>query len=661
MTTKSTLNYLFLAGLLYSCADRITETGPYNDEPAPLDADLWVNYTRDATVFRIWSPAAEEIKLHLYREGNGDEPIKSLRMRKEKKGIWELRIEGDLDGTYYTYQVKTGGELLAETPGIYAKAVGVNGKRAMVLDMDRTDPEGWDRDRGPVLHKPNDAVIYELHVRDITIDPSSGAVNRGKFTGLAEAGTQGPGGVATGLAHLKELGITHVHVLPSFDFLSVDESRPDSAQYNWGYDPQNYNVPEGSYSTDPWRAEVRIREFKEMVKAFHDAGIGVILDVVYNHTGTYHGSNFNLEVPGYYYRHREDGSLSDASACGNETASERPMMRKFMLESVAYWAREYHLDGFRFDLMAIHDIETMNEIARTLKELNPSILVYGEGWASGDSPYPPEKRAFKAHMEQLPQIAAFSDEIRDGLKGSVFEDESRGFVSGERGTEESVKMGIVGCIDHPQIDFSEVNYVKTPWASEPWQSVLYVSCHDNHTLFDKLSISLPDASLKELIAMDRLANAVVLTSQGMPFLHSGSEMLRTKHGNHNSFNAPDSINRIDWNRKTKYAGTVEYYENLIRLRKQHPAFRMSGAEEVREHLSFEVCEDGFISYRISGHANGDEWENILVAFNARPEPARMKIDGAWQIAVKGDDFNPGEVVRGTLVAPPLSMTVAYQK
>ena len=438
--------------------------------------------------------------------------------------------------------------------------------------------------------------------------------------------------VRDGLKEFKGKSAMGIIMNPNTGEILASTNQPD-------YDPKNYNVPEGSFSSDPYMAEVRIKEFKEMVKAFHDRGIGVVLDVVYNHTGgAFENSNFNLEAPGYYYRHWEDGRPSDASACGNETASEKEMMRKFILESVSYWAKEYHLDGFRFDLMGIHDIITMNEVAKTLKKVNPNIFVYGEGWTAGDSPLPASQLALKKNITKMPQITAFSDDIRDGLKGSVFEDESTGFVSGAVDSEESVKMGIVGCIEHPQIDYQSVNYSDAAWTIEPWQSISYVSCHDNHTLYDKLKVSRKDADEKDIIQMDKLANAVVMTSQGTAFMHAGAEMLRTKKGHHNSYNLPDSINQIDWNLKVSNAGVVDYYKNLIALRKQHPAFRMTSSEEVKSKLEFKKVENGLISFQIKDSANGDIWKNIYVVYNAKPQAVNYDLQGEWEVAVLGDDF-----------------------
>ena len=631
-------------------------------QQSAAESDLWLHYTKAATEFRIWSPDAEKIQLQIYKSGNGGRPIAIHELEASASGIWSKRVKGDQNGRYYTYKVMFNGIWLDETPGIYAQAVGVNGKRAMVLDLKTTNPKGWSKDKGPAITYPNEAIIYELHIRDMTIHPESGSSLPGKYLGLVEEGTTGPKGVATGIDHLKELGITHVHLLPTFDHYAIDEAKLDSAQFNWGYDPQNYNVPEGSFSSDPFNAEVRIKEFKQMVKTFHDNGIGVILDVVYNHTGVTEKSNFNLEAPGYYYRFWHDGSFSNASGCGNETASEKEMMRKFILESVKYWSKEYHLDGFRFDLMGIHDTTTMNEVAKAAKEINPHIFIYGEGWTGGDSPLPHHERALKHHIPQMPQISAFSDDMRDGLKGSVFHKDSTGFVSGAHHTEESIKFGIVGSIPHPQINYKAVNYSDHPWAIEPWQAVSYVSCHDNHTIFDKLKISRGDASDDEIAAMSKLANAIVLTSQGIPFLHAGAELLRTKNGEHNSYNLPDKINQIDWNWKAKNKNVFDYYKNLIALRKAHPAFWMSTAEEIRADLSFKTVENNLLSYQICNHANDDPWNDIHVIYNARDEMVQYQLKGEWKVAVVGDKFDleKGKIVTGKFDVPKISMMVLFR-
>jgi pullulanase len=649
--------------ILAACNQNPPQYSSFDTYPTPVEENLWLGYSKESTTFKLWSPVAIAVKVNLYDKGKGGKASKEYALKHGEHGIWQLKVKGDLKGKYYTYQIKQNKEWLAETPGIYAQAVGVNGKRAMVVDMQETNPEGWKQDKGPKINHPNEAILYEMHIRDMTINPNAGNAMPGKYLGLVEEGTKTKEGIATGFDHIKEMGITHVHLLPTFDHYSIEESRLDSAQFNWGYDPQHYNVPEGSFSSDPFNAEVRIREFKKMVKAFHDAGIGVVLDVVYNHTGRTGVSPFDLEVPGYYYRFNEDSTYSNASGCGNETASERAMVRKYMMESVAYWAKEYHLDGFRFDLMGIHDIETMNQIAGSLKEINPNIFVYGEGWTAGGSPLPEEQRALKKHTWQMPQIAAFSDDIRDGLKGSVFDELSTGFASGAEGMEASVQFGVVGSIFHPQINYKVVNYSDTNWAKEPWQAVSYVSCHDNHTLFDKLKISKPKATDAEIIAMHKLANAVVLTSQGIPFLHAGVEMMRTKGGEHNSYNLPDAVNQIDWQWKKENAGVVEYYKNLIKLRKEHPLFYLPSAAMVNQNLHFDKAENGLVAFAIT-NANGlDSWGGIMVIYNANTRNISFEVDGKWNVAVRGDKFylDNSVPVSGKVQVPAISMMVLYRE
>ncbi|RNI33289.1 type I pullulanase [Rufibacter immobilis] len=635
----------------------------FDQYPTPVEANLWVEYSPAATTFRIWSPVAEEVVLKLYEKGNGGTAREKLSLLKGEKGLWQLTVKRDLQGVYYTYQVKIGTKWQEETPGIYATAVGVNGQRAMVLDLSSTNPTGWAQDKGPTVKTPNEVVLWEAHVRDITSHLSSGSSAPGKFLGLVEPGTKTTKGVTTGLDHMKELGVTHIHLLPAFDHRSIDETALDKPQFNWGYDPQNYNVPEGSYSSDPYRAEVRIREFKQMVKGFHDKGLGVVLDVVYNHTGLTKGSNFNLEFPDYYYRQKPDGTYSDASACGNETASERAMARKFIIESCKFWAKEYHIDGFRFDLMAIHDLETMNLLTAELKKINPNIIIYGEGWTAGTSPLPDNAKALKANTRLLTHTAAFSDDLRDAIKGSVFDEKAKGFVSGAADTEESIKFGVVGSVQHPQVNIGKVNYSKDFWAREPWQAVSYVSCHDNLTLYDKLKASAPDASPDQLKKMHLLSNAIVLTSQGTAFLHAGVEMMRTKNGEHNSYNKPDAINQINWGWKETHQDVFSYYQSLISLRKAHPAFRMPTTQLVNQHLQFLITEPGLVGYLLKDHANGDSWKNILVYYNGRPSATQVSLQGTWTVAAEGEHIHlkGSRNVSGSVHIPPVSMLILFQE
>ncbi len=641
-----------------TCSDPRPQYDTLEDYPVYPYADLGATYTSASTTFKLWSPAAQAARVHLYADDRpGTEPRESLDM-EARDGAWAVSVSGDLDGTYYTYQIKRDGRWLAEATDPYARAAGTNGLRGQVVDLFATDPPGWENDRRPVMGKPTDAVIYELHVRDLSMDPNSGITHKGKFLGLTERGTTTPTGDTTGLDHLIEMGVTHVHLLPSFDFLSVDEARSDSTQYNWGYDPQNYNVPEGSYSTDPSDGKVRIREFKQMVQALHAAGIRVVMDVVYNHTGRTENSSFQLLVPDYFYRFNADGTFSNASGCGNEIASQRPMVRKFIRESVEYWADEYHVDGFRFDLMGIHDIATMNDISETLHGIDPSILLYGEGWTAGDSPLPESQQATKVHTPQLINIAAFSDDVRDALKGSVFDAEERGFVSGATDVAESVRFGIVGATAHPQISYDSVNYSHAPWARQPAQCVNYVSCHDNHTLWDRLQLSNPGDPPRVRESMQRLALATVLTSQGIPFVHAGTEMLRSKGGDENSYQSSDAVNAIKWEKKGQHARTVAYVRDLIALRKAHPAFRIGETALIARHLTFtDAGDDQLIAYRLQ-NAPGDDWTDIYVVLNGYQTRHRHTLpEGEWRQVVDGDrvdsdgratDTMSGEVTLGAI-------------
>ena len=636
----------------------------FDDYPVYNGNDLGVTYSPSKTTFKIWAPTANAVKLRLYATGDGGAPTQTIQLNKSDQGVWELTINQDLKDQYYTFQVNINGKWLQERPDIYAKAVGVNGKRGMVVDLPSTDPKDWNNDKKPALKNFTDILIYELHIRDLSISPNSGIQHKGQFLGLTETGTKSPNGESTGLDYIKSLGVTHVHLLPSFDFNSIDETKPNE-KYNWGYDPLNYNVPEGSYATDPYNGNVRIREFKQMVQSLHASGLRVILDVVYNHTADT-SSNFNQFVPGYFYRHTAKGAYSNATACGNETASENAMMRKYMIESVVYWAKEYHLDGFRFDLMGVHDIETMNEISAALHKIDPTIFIYGEGWTAGSSPLAEDLRAVKKNASKLDKIAVFNDDMRDGIKGGWSDVKSKGFVSGAVGKAESVKFGIVGSTQHAQIDYNKVNYSKVPWAAEPYQSINYVSCHDDNTLFDRLKISNPDVSEVDLIKMDKLANAIVLTSQGVPFLHAGAEMLRTKQGVANSYNSPDSINQIDWSRKAKYKAVVDYYKGLIELRKNHPAFRMPSTQMIQTHLNFLDTKDpNIIAYRISGDANGDAWKNILVIFNGNTTDKKINIPtGSWTLATDGNTINEKgikQVSAGEIAIPATSAYILYEK
>ncbi len=633
----------------------------FSKYPVYTGTDLGLSYSATQSVFKIWSPPAEEAQLLLFASGDGGAPSDIHDMQKSVNGTWVCVLKSDLKGSFYTFRVKIKNKWLQDVPDPYARAVGVNGKRALVFDPAFSNPVGWDKDSPPVFKNKTDAIIYELHVRDASIAANSGIKNKGKFLGLTETGTQNHEGLSTGLDHLKEMGVTHVHLLPFFDYNSVDEAKPDQPQYNWGYDPLNYNTPEGSYATNATDGVTRIKEFKQLVQAFHASGLRVVMDVVYNHTALTENSYFNQLVPGYYYRQTKDGKFSDATACGNEIASERAMVRKFILESMKYWVQEYHIDGFRVDLMGVHDIETMNIISNELHKIRPDILIYGEGWTAGASPLPDSLRALKKYAYKLDRIAVFSDDIRDGIKGSVFEHHDKGFVSGKKDMEESIKFGVVASVKHPQVDYSKVNYSKAPYAKEPWQTVSYAECHDNHVLWDKLSISATGATEAQRKEMHKLALSIVLTSQGISFLHAGTEFLRSKEGEENSYKSSDSINQIDWSLKTKNKDVLDYVKALIKLRKEHPAFRMQTAEAIRANIRFVHDKEKLIAYTINGKPVGDKWDKLFIVYNANDEIKTMSLpEGEWQkFSLPGQEINVDKI-SGKVHVPALSCSVFYQ-
>ena len=624
--------------------------------------DLGLTYSSKQSKFRIWAPSASRAQLKLYHQPLGGEAMQTIVMKKAAQGTWTASLPGDHQGTYYIFCIEYKGKWLDEVPDPYAKAVGTNGKRAMIVDLKKNNPNGWVNDHSPVVKSTTDAIIYELHIRDASISASSGIANKGKFIGLTETGTKNKEGLATGLDHLIELGVTHIHLLPSFDYNSVDEADTVKQQYNWGYDPLNYNAPEGSYATNAADGSIRIKEFKQLIKAFHDKGLSVVMDVVYNHTALTGQSNFNQLVPGYYYRQTTDGKLSNATACGNEMASEKAMMRKFMLESVLYWVKEYHIDGFRFDLMGVHDIATMNMISKELHKIKPGIILYGEGWTAGASIVPDSLRALKKNAARLDRIAVFNDDIRDGIKGSVFDKADKGFVSNKAGMEESIKFGIVAACQHPQVRYSKVNYSKAPYAKTPSGIITYAECHDNNTLWDKLSISAKDATREERKNMHQLALSIVLTSQGISFLHAGTEFLRSKKGVENSYNAPDSINAIDWGLKTINNDVFTYVQQLIKMRKAHPAFRMQTTAQLQSSIHFfDAAPKGVVGYQINGAAVKDSWRQIQVWFNgsAVEKTILLAKETGFKTAIVNNLFVAPAAI-DVLALKPYSCTILYK-
>lgn len=604
--------------------------------------DLGAVYSPKMTRFKVWAPEAESVKLNLYKQGEGDNLIEQHIMKKSANGTYVFEKQGDCNGIYYTYTVVNHGEE-QEAVDPYTKAAGVNGQRGMVINLAKTNPQCFELDGYRNPEHITDAIIYEGSVRDFTMDESSGVFHNGKFLGLTEANTTNHFGEATALDYISGLGVTHVQILPAFDFETVDEKN-QKAQYNWGYDPDNYNVPEGSYAVSPYDGAVRIQEMKQMVLALHSRGIGVIMDVVFNHTYRRDDSNLQKIVPGYYYRSDETG-YTNGSGCGNEVASDRPMVQKLIVDSLIYWAKEYHIDGFRFDLMGVLDIDTMNVIAERLNEIRSDIYLYGEGWNGGPSSLAEEKRAFKASAKKMPGIGMFNDDIRDTIKGSVFYDDHLGFVNGGTHLENALRYGITGAVAHPQVDYDA--YGSKPWAKEPGQSINYVSCHDNYTLWDKLSVSCPEASEEKKKAMNRLCAAIVFTSQGVPFIQAGEEFLRSKPlpekkgFAENSYNMPDAVNSIKWDNIHEYPDMIAYYKGLMALRKAHPVFRMQSEAEMTQNLCFlSDTPENVVAYLLKGKGADDTPENILVIFNGNDEEILYNLpEGKWKILV--DDKTAG--------------------
>lgn len=624
--------------------------------------DLGAVYTPKMTRFKVWAPEAEAVKLNLYKEGEGDNLIERCTMKKSRNGIFTFERQGDCNGIYYTYTVVNHGDE-QEAVDPYTKAAGVNGRRGMVINLEKTNPQGFELDEYRNPEHITDAIIYEGSVRDFTMDESSGVFHNGKFLGLTEANTTNHFGEATALDYISDLGITHVQILPAFDFETVDEKN-QKVQYNWGYDPDNYNVPEGSYAVNPYDGAVRVQEMKQMVLALHSRGIGVIMDVVFNHTYRRDDSNLQKIVPGYYYRSDETG-YTNGSGCGNEVASDRPMVQKLIVDSLIYWAKEYHIDGFRFDLMGVLDIDTMNVIAERLKEIRPDIYLYGEGWNGGPSSLAEEKRAFKASAKKMPGIGMFNDDIRDTIKGSVFYDDHLGFVNGGTHLENALRYGITGAVAHPQVDYDA--YGSKPWAKEPGQSINYVSCHDNYTLWDKLSVSCPETSEEKKKAMNRLCAAIVFTSQGVPFIQAGEEFLRSKPlpekkgFAENSYNMPDAVNSIKWDNIHEYPDMIAYYKGLMALRKAHPVFRMQSEAEMTQNLCFlSDTPENVVAYLLKGKGADDTPENILVIFNGNDEEILYNLpEGKWKILV--DDKTAGadgkKIISAKADVEPLSALV----
>jgi len=615
-------------------------------------------YSSDRTEFAFWSPVAEQMELRLYDDATTSE-FETYTLKKNSDNFWKTSVKGDLSGHYYTVRSFQNGTWSEESPGIFAKAVSINGQRAAIIDMSKTNPADWATDQRPPMTDTTDIVIYETHLRDFTMSASSGIANKGKFLALTETGTTTPEGLKTGIDHLKELGITHLQILPFFDYGSIDETCLEKNKYNWGYDPMNYNVPEGGYSTDPANPETRIIELKQMIQALHNAGIRVIMDVVYNHTYNVGGCALGRMVPLYFYRLNEDGSFANGSGCGNETASDHEMMRQYMIESVCYWAREYHIDGFRFDLMGIHDQETMRQIRAALDQIDPTILTFGEGWAAMSPAYPYDQLAMKQWTYKMPRVGAFSDDIRNSLIGSPF-DHERGFASGNNASRNDLCFGLTGGIDYKN------NMFGTGWSGEPMQHISYITCHDNYCLRDRIEISAPEESEATKLRMNKLAQTAVLVSQGMTFIYGGEELFRTKLGIDNSFESPDSINTIAWENKSTYHDLFEYYRKMIQIRREHKGFRLGTAELVNQHVEFLPTDDeSLVAYCIKDLQGIDSAKTLIVLLNGSAEAIEANIpEGNYDILAndgKAKAQGLGTIQTNKVNVAPYSATILAEK
>lgn len=654
------------SGLWWSIVDVAEGQQAVNREEYTVPADAFheVCYSEAGIQFSLWAPSADEVRLLLYMNGEDGLPCRREPLRKCAGGMWRAMFPPDLYGLFYAFQVRLAGRWLRPVPGLFAKAVGVNGRRGALVRHGEVYPEGWENDRPPYLAHVGDAVIYEMHMRDFSASTDSGMRHKGRYLALTEMDTCTPQRECSGLAHLQELGVTHVHLMPLADFASVDERVTDSPAYNWGYDPLNYNVPEGSYATDAYVPAVRLREFRSMVMALHKAGLRVVMDVVYNHTYTVDDSNFECQVPGYFYRRSADGTRwADGSGCGNETATEREGMRRFLVESVCYWAREFHIDGFRFDVMGLHDLETMRCVRDALTAIDPQILLYGEGWSMRPARLPEKQCAVKANMSALAGIAAFGDELRDGVRGWWTEKTEGGFLCGRKGYAESIKFGITGGVFHPQVDYARVNHSSGPWAASPVQMINYVSCHDDCCLADRLAAVAPQATTGERLRMFKLAETILFTSQGIPFLFAGDEMFRSKQGHCNSYNAGDVVNAIRWENKYIYKNLFRYIEGLIGLRKRYACFRLRTAEAVRRQIHFiPTRHEAVLAYRLYKTQNGPADGALYIMFNGLSKGTFVEIPhGRYLVLCRDGELcadGLGYLRGGRTRIPPCSALIA---
>ena len=593
-------------------------------------------YGKECTWVSVWAPQASKVDWLLYENDQASLPFQRIPLEKNEEGYFQSKCKGDLADKYYAFSFFQNGEWSPPLLDLYVTGTGCNGKRAQILTPTAIDVEGWDSDDFDNPLPISDAVIYELHVRDFTINGNSGILHKGKYIGLVEPNTLTADGLASGLDHLKELGVTHVQLMPVFDFDSVDESYESAENYNWGYDPYHWMVPEGSYSEHPSVGKDRIVGFKQMVLGFHRAGIGVIMDLVLNHFSENRFQQLAFLYPNELFRTWPDGSFSNGSGCGNEVASEKKMARRLLIQTVLYWVKNFHIDGFRFDLMGLMDLETLEKIKLAVDAIHPNIYLYGEGWTGGNTPMDQQHLAVKTNIHKIKGVGVFNDDFRDAVKGHVFASLQGGFINGAISLRPSVQFGIAGAVYHPQIDYPKVNYSDGSWAVEPTQSINYISCHDNLTLWDKINLVQPDLPEEEKIKIHKMGLTLLFLSQGVPFIHSGAEMLRTKFQKNNTYRDSDAINQIDWHRKLQYKDVFTHVQKLIALRKAHPAFQCRMGNQIRTHLYFyNDLPQHILAFELSPHANGDEWRRILLVANSQSEPFTLDLPNEeWYIALE---------------------------
>jgi len=653
-------------GLLSSC-NRTPKYENFEEYPVYEGADLELTFSTQSSKFRVWAPTASEAKLLLYDKGEEGGAYQTLNMKKSDDGTWLLEVDENLQGKFYTFQIKVNEKWLDENPGIWVKATGVNGKRGAIINFAETNPDGWDNDVRPALNNFTDIVMYGLHLRDFSSSANSGIKNKGKYLSLTENGTKNSFGDATGIDHLKELGVTHINIAPCFDFADIDETKLKQNAYSWGTEPLNFNVPEGSYSTNPYNPVVRIKEFKRMVYSLHRNGMRVIMDVAYNHVADGKNSYFNHLAPGYFFRLNADSTWSNGTGYGHELASERPMMRKLMIESLIFWVTEYHVDGFNFEQMGIHDIETMNAIRAALDKIDPDLFLCGDGVTAGTSSLPTSKQAITSNGKQLDFIAMFNNDLRNVLRDSTKFTEVAGFASGTDSLENGVKFGVVGATSNTQIDYSKLIYTKEAYVNNPTQTINYVSKYADLCLMDKLIQSKPlYAKDEEVLRYNTLAQTIIFTAQGIPYIYGGEELSRTKHGIRNTLHSVDSINQINWDNKTNCKELYSYYKSLFELRKNHPSFRMPNQEMLQEHLLFlNLLVPNTVGYVLNDHVNGETWKDILVLYNGNRLAKKVSIpQGNWNVICHDGQFNMNGmfVAKDTsFIIQPSSSSIMYQE